>query len=147
MNTMKKDINQESPIETISVKNDFEWFGYEWDSYENFDSLESPIENVDIQKLDLEEIDKFVDNGDYMGFQDYLDALDDDQKHEALEYVENNYPEFMEDEEWNLFEPMKWNTSTEKNLADNLENKTSFEKRNIQSELWDALLESYRNAA
>ena len=147
MKTMKNDINQESPIETISVKNDFEWFGYEWDSYEDFDSLESPIENVDIQKLDLEEIDKFVDNGDYMGFQDYLDALDDDQKHEALEYVENNYPEFMEDEEWNLFEPMKWNTSTEKNLADNLENKTSFEKRNIQSELWDALLESYRNAA
>lgn len=147
MKTMKNNINQESPIETISVKNDFEWFGYEWDSYEDFDSLESPIENVDIQKLDLEEIDKFVDNGDYMGFQDYLDALDDDQKHEALEYVENNYPEFMEDEEWNLFEPMKWNTSTEKNLADNLENKTSFEKRNIQSELWDALLESYRNAA
>lgn len=147
MKTMKNNINQESPIETISVKNDFEWFGYEWDSYEDFDSLESPIENVDIQKLDLEEIDKFVDNGDYMGFQDYLDALDDDQKHEALEYVENNYPEFMEDEEWNLFEPMKWNTSTEKNLADNLENKTSFEKRNIQSELWDALLESYKNAA
>ena len=91
MKTMKNNINQESPIETISVKNDFEWFGYEGDSYEDFDSLESPIENVDIQKLDLEEIDKFVDNGDYMGFQDYLDALDDDQKHEALEYVENNY--------------------------------------------------------
>jgi hypothetical protein len=83
-----------------------------------------------------------------MWFQDYLDTLDDEKKHEALEYVENNYPEFMEDEEWNVFEPMKWNTNAEKNLVDNFDKKVSFEKRDsIKNELWDALLESYKNAA
>ena len=144
---MEKDINKGSPIETISVDNDFEWFGYEWDIYENFDSSESPIENVDIQKLDLEKIDEFVANWDYMGFQDYLDTLDEDQKHEAMKYVENNYPEFLEDEEWNVIEPMKSNTNTE-NLVANFDKKVSFDKKDsIKNELWDALLESYKNAA
>jgi len=142
---MKKNL-VESPIETISVQNDFDWFGYEWDIYDNFNS-ESQFENIDVKKLDFAKINAFVSDGDYMWFQDYLDVLDDEKKHEALEYVENNYPEFMEDEEWNLFEPMKWNTSTEKKLADNLDNKPSFDKRDIQDELWDALLESYKNAA
>jgi len=147
MKTMKNNVNEESFMENITIDNDFKWFGYEWDVYENFDGSESKFENMNVQKLDFEKIDEFVNNEDYMWFQDYLDTLDDEKKHEALEYVENNYLEFMEDEEWNLFEPMKWNTSIEKKLVDNLDNRPSFDKRDIQSELWDALLESYKNAA
>ena len=97
--------------------------------------------------MDLEKIDEFVANWDYMGFQDYLDTLDEDQKHEAMKYVENNYPEFLEDEEWNVIEPMKSNTNTE-NLVANFDKKVSFDKKDsIKNELWDALLESYKNAA
>lgn len=139
---MKNDVNKESPIETISVKNDFDGFNYDDEIYENFESPEYTI-----QKFDTDKIDAFVDNLDYMWFQEYLDELEDEDKNQAQEYVENNYPEFMEDEEWNLFEPMKWNTNSNKEIFDNFGTKHSFDKRNIQWELWDALIESYKNAA
>jgi hypothetical protein len=144
---MKKNINKESPIETISVKNDFEWFGYEWDIYENFDSSESLIENVDIQKLDTTKIDKLVESEDYMWLQDYLDNIEEDQKLEANEYIQSNFPEFLQDEEWNTFEPMKWNTLKDKELIENLDKKPHFNRNKIKDELWDALVESYKNAA
>jgi len=143
--TEMNEFNNESPIDVINSGYDFNWFGD--DLYENFVEEETPIESMNNEKLDTAKIDELVDLEDYMWFQDYLDTLDDEKKHEALEYVENNYPEFMKDEEWNLFEPMKSNTGTKENLAKNLDNKPSFDKRDIQDELWDALLESYKNAA
>lgn len=139
------EFNNESPIDVINSGYDFDWFGD--DLYDNFLEEETPIESMNNEKLDTAKIDELVDLEDYMWFQDYLDKFDDEKKHEALEYVENNYPEFMKDEEWNLFEPMKSNTGTKENLAENLNNKPSFDKRDIQDELWDALLESYKNAA
>lgn len=144
--TENNEFNNESSMDVISWGYDFDGFGD--DLYDNFEQEESPIESINSEKLDITKIDELVNSEDYMWFQDYLDTLDDEKKHEALEYVENNYPEFMEDEEWNVFEPMKWNTNAEKNLVDNFDKKVSFEKRDsIKNELWDALLESYKNAA
>lgn len=139
---MENDINNESPIDLLTVENDFEWFDYDDDICENFEATES-IKKV----LEIDKINDFTDNMDYMWFQEYLDELEDEDKIEALEYVKNNFPEFMEDEEWNLFEPMKWNTSIEKDSKNQSSNKVSFDKRDIQNELGDALLESYKNAA
>lgn len=140
---MKNDVNKESPIETISVKNDFDGFNYDDEIYENFDSSENTV-----QKLDTDKIDVFVDNLDYMWFQEYLDELEDEDKNQALEYIENNYPEFMEDEEWATFEPMKWGKfNTEKEIAKDFSKKPNFDKVNIKSDLWETLLNSYKNAA
>ena len=139
---MENDINNESPIDLITVENDFDGFDYDDDICENFEATES-IKKV----LEIDKINDFMDNMDYMWFQEYLDELEDEDKIEALEYVKNNFPEFMEDEEWNLFEPMKWNTSIEKDSKNQSSNKVSFDKRDIQNELGDALLESYKNAA
>lgn len=139
---MENDINNESPIDLITVENDFDGFDYDDDICENFEATET-IKEI----LDIEKINDFVNNMDYMWFQEYLDELEDEDKIKALEYVKNNFPEFMEDEEWNLFEPMKWNTSIEKDSKNQSSNKVSFDKRDIQNELGDALLESYKNAA
>jgi hypothetical protein len=75
-----------------------------------------------------------------------LDELDEDQRIEANEYIQSNFPEFLQDEEWNTFEPMKWNTTKDKELLDNLQKKTHFNRTTIKDELWDTL-ESYKNAA
>ena len=145
MKIMKNNVNEESFMENITIDNDFKWFGYEWDVYENFDGSE--FENMNVQKLDFEKIDEFVENLDYMWFDDYLDKLENDDKNKSLEYIKDNHSEFLKDEEWNLREPMKWNTNSNKEIFDNFGTKFSFDKRNIQWKLWDALLESYKNAA
>lgn len=140
---MKNDINKESPIETISVKNDFEGFNYDDEIYENFESKENTV-----QKFDTEKIDSFVENSDYMWFQEYLDELEEDDKNEALQYVENNYPEFLEDEEWNIFEPMKWwKTGADKEILKDFNKKSNFDKTATKSDLWETLLNSYKDAA
>ena len=82
-----------------------------------------------------------------MWLQEYLDELDDEQKIEANEYVQTNFPEFLQDEEWSTFEPMKWNTEKDKELLDNLGKKPHFNRIKIKWELWDALIDSYKNAA
>ncbi len=65
-----------------------------------------------------------------------------------MEYIENNYPEFLEDEDGNLFEPMKWwKVDTEKEIMADLNRKPGFDKNDIKLKLWDALLESYKDAA
>lgn len=131
----------ESKFEEVSVKNDFNWF--EGDLYDTF---ESPIEDIKYATFDTAKIDELATIEDYMEFQHYLDQLRDEDKHKALEYVENNYPEFLKDEEWNLIEPMKW-WSTNKELADDLENKPDFDKNIIKDELTKNLLKAYKNAA
>ncbi len=146
---MKKNVNtqKEPQMDVISVKNDFGGFGYEDDIFENFETQESPIETINGQKLDKKIIDEFVNNLDYMWIQEYLDSVDDDLKHEILEYIENNYPEFFEDEEWNLLEPMKWwKINTDKEIVDNFNKKSDFDKNIVKSEL-TATLDSYKNAA
>ena len=136
---------KESNFEEVSVKNDFNWFG--GDLYDTFDNeFESPIEDVEYATFDTAKIDELATDEDYMWFQDYLDQLNDDDKHEALEYVENNYPEFLKDEEWNLIEPMKW-WSTNKELVDDLGNKPDFDKNIVKDELTKNLFDSYKNAA
>lgn len=138
---MENDINRESPIDLITVENDFDGFDYD-DIYENFEATES-IKKI----LEIDKIKDFMDKMDYMWFQEYLDELEDEDKIEALEYVKNNFPEFMEDEEWNTFEPMKWNTIKDKELSNNLNNKSYFKRSKIKEELWDALVNSYKDAA
>ena len=136
---------KESNFEEVSVKNDFNWFG--GDLYDTFDNeFESPIEDVEYATFDTAKIDELVEDEDYMWFQDYLDHLSDENKHEALEYVKNNYPEFLKDEEWNLIEPMKW-WSTNKELVDDLGNKPDFDKNIVKDELTKNLFDSYKNAA
>ena len=135
----------ESKFDEVSIRNEFDWFGD--DLYDTFDDeFDSPIENVDITVLDTDKIDELVKDEDYMWYQDYLDQLDDTCKHDASEYVKNNYPEFLKDEEWNLVEPMKW-WITNKELADDLKNKPTFDRNNIKDELSQNLLDSYKNAA
>ena len=130
----------ESKFEEVSVKNDFNWF-------EGFDDkFESPIEDIKYATFDTAKIDELATIEDYMEFQHYLDQLRDEDKHKALEYVENNYPEFLKDEEWNLIEPMKW-WSTNKELAYDLGNKPDFDKNTIKAELTKNLLKAYKNAA
>lgn len=139
------ELNNESPIDVINSGYDFEWF---WDDlYENFEWEESPIESVNNEKLDTDKIYELVSSEDYMWLQDYLDELDEEKKAQAQEYIQNNFPEFLEDEEWNTFEPMKWNTTKDKELLDNFEKKSHFDRNTIKNELWDALVESYKNAA
>lgn len=139
------ELNNESPIDVINSGYDFEWF---WDDlYENFEWEESPIESVNNEKLDTDKIYELVSSEDYMWLQDYLDELDEEKKAQAQEYIQNNFPEFLEDEEWNTFEPMKWNTTKDKELFDNFEKKSHFDRNTIKNELWDALVESYKNAA
>ena len=117
---MENDI-KESPIDLLTVENDFEGFDYDDDICEKFEATES-IKRI----LEIDKINDFMDNMDYMWFQEYLDELEDEDKIEALEYVKNNFPEFMEDEEWNTFEPLKWNTIQDKELSNNLNNKSYF---------------------
>lgn len=139
------ELNKESPIELVNWGYDFEWF---WDDlYENFEWEESIIESVNNEKLDTDKIYELVSSEDYMWLQDYLDELDEEKKAQAQEYIQNNFPEFLEDEEWNTFEPMKWNTTKDKELLDNFEKKSHFDRNTIKNELWDALVESYKNAA
>lgn len=142
---MKNNNINESKFDEISVKNDFNWF---WDElYDTFDDeVKSPMETIDIDTLDVSRIDDLAMSEDYMGFQDYLDQLSDDCKHEALEYVENNYPEFLKDEEWNVIEPMKWWTIN-KELVDDLGNKPAFDRNNVKGQLTQNLFDSYKNAA
>ena len=136
----------ESKIDVVNWGYDFDWFGD--DLYDNFVDDESPIESLSGWKLDTAKIDELVKNEDYMWFGDYLDELDGDQKIQAQEYVQNNFPEFLQDDEWNTFEPMKWwNISKDKEIFDNLDKKTHFNRNIIKDELWDALVESYKNAA
>lgn len=142
---MKKNEMKESKFDEISVKNGFNWF---WDdSYDTFDDeFESPIEDVEYATFDTAKIDELVTDEDYMWFWDYLKQLSDDDRHEALEYVKNNHLEFLNDEEWNLFEPMKW-WSINKKLADDLKSKPTFDRSNIKNELSQNLFDSYKNAA
>ena len=144
---MKNNVNEESLMENITVDNDFEGFNYDEDeaenNYDNFETMENTI-----QVLDTKKIDAFVDKMDYMWFQEYLDWLEENDKNEALEYVKNNYSEFMEDEEWNIFEPMKWwKFDTDKEIARDFNKKSNFDKTTIKSDLWETLLNSYKNAA
>ena len=135
----------ESEFDVITRGHDFNWFG--GDSYDDFvQEDESLIESVNNEKLDTDKINTLVEEEDYMWLQEYLDELDDDQKIEANEYIQSNFPEFLQDEEWNTFEPMKWNTTKDKELLDNLQKKTHFNRTTIKDELWDTL-ESYKNAA
>ena len=136
----------ESKIDVINSGYDFEWFGD--DLYGNFvDSEESPLETINIWKFDSNKIDELVESEDYMWLQEYLDELVDEQKMEANEYVQTNFPKFLQDEEWSTFEPMKWNTIKDKELLDNLDKKPHFNRIKIKWELWDALIDSYKNAA
>ena len=138
---MKNNKINESPFEEITVKNDFNWFGgYISEAFDN--KFESPIENVEYATFDTDKIDELVTDEDYMWFQDYLDHLSHDNQHEALEYIKNNYPEFLKDEEWNLVEPMKW-WSTNKELVDDLENKSAFNRNNVKVQLTQNLFDSY----
>lgn len=136
----------ESKIDVVNSGYDFEWFGD--DLYDNFvNSDESQLEAVNVWKFDSNKIDELVEAEDYMWLQEYLDELDDEQKIEANEYVQTNFPEFLQDEEWSTFEPMKWNTIKDKELLDNLDKKPHFNRGKIKWELWDALIDSYKNAA
>jgi len=136
----------ESKIDVVNSGYDFEWFGD--DLYDNFvNSDESQLEAVNVWKFDSNKIDELVEAEDYMWLQEYLDELDDEQKIEANEYVQTNFPEFLQDEEWSTFEPMKWNTVKDKELLDNLDKKPHFNRIKIKWELWDALIDSYKNAA
>lgn len=142
---MKNTEMNESKFDEVSIRNEFNWFRD--DLYDTFDDeFESPIENIDITALDTDKIDELVKDEDYMWYQDYLDKLSDDCKHEALDYVKNNYPEFLKDEEWNIVEPMKW-WSVNKELAHDLDNKPAFDRNNVKAELTQNLIESYKNAA
>ncbi len=136
----------ESKIDVVNSGYDFEWFGD--DLYDDFvNSEESQMEPVNIENFDFTKIDTIVKSGDYLWLKDYLDELNDDQKVEANEYIHANFPEFLQDEEWSVFEPMKWNTGRDKELFDNLDNKTHINRINIKDELWKALVNSYKNAA
>ena len=139
-------VGGESTFSRVDVPNEFEWFDGYNDNFEN--EYESPIESVSETKMDTVEIDELVKMEDYMWLQNYLDNLNEDQKVEAEEYVKNNYPEFLEDEEGNTFEPMKWwKFGVEKEIFNDFNKKPNFDKRNIKSGLWETLLESYKNAA
>lgn len=136
----------ESPMEVVNWGYDFEWFGD--DLYDGFvDGEESPMETNNIGKFDSTKIDALVEAEDYMWLQEYLNELDDDKKLQAKEYIQTNFPEFLQDEEWSTFEPMKWNTIKDKELFDNLDKKPYFNRRKTKDELWDALINSYKNAA
>ena len=140
---MENDINNESPIDLVTVENDFDGFDYDDDICENFEATET-IKEI----LDIEKINDFVNNMDYMWFQEYLDELEDEDKIEALEYVKNNFPEFMEDEDGIVFEPMKWwKFDADKEITRDFNKKSSFDKTNIKTDLWETLLNSYRNVA
>lgn len=144
---LNKNEMNESKIDVVNSGYDFEWFGD--NLYDNFvNSDESLLEAVNVWKFDSNKIDELVEAEDYMWFQEYLDKLGDADKNEAMEYIENNYPEFLEDEDGNLFEPMKWwKVDTEKEIMADLNRKPGFDKNDIKLKLWDALLESYKDAA
>lgn len=63
--------------------------------------------------------------------------------------MKNNFPEFWQDDE-NIDDDkssMKSNKVKNKEIFDELDKKSHFNKSTIKNELWDALIDSYKNAA
>lgn len=140
--------NFESTFDEVGVSK-FEWFGgYDWETFENCDLQESPIESETIQILDKDYIDKLVSDGDYFWLDEYLQKLDEKERSEAYEHISQVSPDFLDDEEWAMIVQMKWSKRSKEEIAENLKEKPHFNNRvDIQDKLWDALLNSYRDAA
>ena len=147
---MKNNEMNETPFTDDLMVNiePFNWFwGDLSDDFE--DDYESPLESMNTVKMDTDEIDELAKAEDYFWYQAYLDKLDEDDKVQAQEYVKNNFPEFWQDDE-NLDDDnssMKSNKVKNKEIFDELDKKSHFNKSTIKDELWDALIDSYKNAA
>ena len=141
-----KDIKA-NDFDEVGVVNDFDWFGYEWDIFENLDSPES-FDGMDtIQTLNKEDIDNFVSQEDYFWLEEYLEKLDENERLEANEYIAEFFPEFLKDEERSTTVQIKANSFKNEEIAKNVWGKQHFNNRaDVQDELWD-VLDSYKYAA
>lgn len=155
---------EESPIDVISVQNDFDGFksDYPYDedniAYEDdndsqywyiWDTEDSIIENIDAwyNQFDQERIDELVKNEDYMWLDEYMESLPDGMKSEVRGYISNNYPEFLENTEYTEFEPMnskKVTDSEKKRMIETMEKRHPSQSR-VKKEISEAFLaESYK---